>query len=104
MDTMVRVSTTECDTNGHDWLPTGLWDNGDLCIPCKRHGCAAELRMKNYRFRGPDSERIISATGFGTTIDGMELDLEDDPRGGVAKIICREIERIPYLFTSVLRA
>lgn len=93
IDVLERTTNSECATAGHDWAATGLWDNGDLCIPCKRYGCAAELRLKGYRFRGQDSERVISATGFGTAIDGMELDLEDDPQGGVAKIIWREIDR-----------
>ncbi len=65
----------------HDWAATGLYDDGVLCVPCRRPGCEAELRHE------PDGPRLV-ADGF-----TMPYDIEDDERGGVAKIVWREIER-----------
>lgn len=74
-----------CKTNGHDWSPTGVWDEGVMCVPCRRNGCEAELRINK-------SGATIIPTGFKNEVNGIPLDIEDDPQGGVAKIIMREIE------------
>lgn len=72
----------------HTWAKTGLYnEQGEMCVPCSDAECEAELRIRQ------DGSRVISETGFGTTVNGLKLDIEDDPDGGVAKIICREIER-----------
>jgi FkbM family methyltransferase len=76
---------TTCQVNGHDWALTGVYDGGDLCVPCRRKGCAAELRIDSRT-----GQQHINPTGFETVIDGITLDLEDDPEGGVTKIVCRE--------------
>lgn len=75
----------ECNEHGHDWSPTAVWDKGELCAPCRRNGCEAELRRNKAGF-------IINEHGFKNEINGIALDIEDDPQGGVAKIIMREIE------------
>lgn len=70
---------TECSIQGHDWAPVGVYHEGNLHAPCRRNGCKMELKQV---------WQIIE--GAGTSIDGIELDIEDDPLGGVAKVICRE--------------
>jgi FkbM family methyltransferase len=77
----------ECRAKGHDWSPTGVWDGkGELCVPCRRAGCEAELRKTA-------SGWLVNPTGFKEEVNGIALDIEDDPAGGVAKIIMREIEQ-----------
>jgi FkbM family methyltransferase len=81
----------ECKQHGHDWAPTGVWDHdarGEkvMSVPCRRMGCEAELRI--------DRNNVMSIipTGYKAEVNGIKLDIEDDPKGGVAKIIMREIE------------
>lgn len=84
-----------CETEGHVWSPTGVYDkDGNICVPCKRPECAAELRQS------PNGLQVLIGNGFGTDIDGIHLDIEDDPDGGVAKIICREISEL-YAFDTI---
>ncbi|MCK5643727.1 MAG: FkbM family methyltransferase, partial [Gammaproteobacteria bacterium] len=72
----------------HEWLPTGLFDaKGDMSVPCKVQECPAELVIK------PSGTRYVKRTGFAMRINGVDLDIEDDPDGGVAKVICREAGR-----------
>ena len=54
-----------------------------MSVPCLN--CDDEL------FAPP---RRVLADGFSTIIGGKALDLEDDPMGGVKRIVCREIDRI----------
>lgn len=79
----------ECKAKGHDWAQIGVWDNSSgenvMCTPCRRNGCEAELRLAK-------SGVTINPTGFKAEVNGIPLDIEDDPQGGVAKIIMREIE------------
>ena len=70
-----------CKEYGHDWSPTGLYVNGILCAPCRRKGCEAERSVRE----------TISETGFPSSVHGIPLDIDDDPQGGVAKIIMREL-------------
>lgn len=73
-------------------MPTGLWHQGALCFPC-RH-CTAEIR------RTPGQGSEILENSWDTTVHGIKLDLDDDPFGGVAKIVCRELET-SYLVESI---
>lgn len=71
---------SECTEKGHDWVPTGLYlPGGTLMVPCRRKDCKVERQQVWTEVEGP-----------GISIDGVELDIEDDPQGGVAKVICRE--------------
>jgi len=72
----------------HTWAATGVYDNGELCAPCTDPQCEAEARRKK------NGRWVISPTGFGTTINGIKLDIEDDVEGGVAKVICREVAQV----------
>lgn len=73
-----------CKQHGHDWAKVGVWDNGVMCAPCQRQGCTAELRRDKTGFS-------IREDGFKPEINGIPLDIEDDPQGGVAKIVMREV-------------
>ncbi len=85
----LREKADESCEHGHSWASTGLYDNnGDVCYPCKRKGCTAEKRVNRDHKNGR-----INETGFSTSVNGIDLDIDDDPEGGVAKIICREIEQ-----------
>ncbi len=79
----------ECKAKGHDWATIGVWDHSSgenvMCTPCRRNGCEAELRISKGKME-------INPTGFKAEVNGIPLDIEDDPQGGVAKIIMREIE------------
>lgn len=66
-------------SQGHNWAPVGVYHEGNLHVPCRRDGCKMELKQV---------WQVVE--GVGTSIDGIELDIEDDPQGGVAKVICRE--------------
>ncbi len=78
-----------CKASGHDWATIGVWDNSSgenvMCTPCRRNGCEAELRISRGKIE-------INPSGFKAEVNGVPLDIEDDPQGGVAKIIMREIE------------
>lgn len=73
-------------THQHEWAATGLFnEQGELCFPCRDLKCGAMKVVAH-------SEKVVPH-GFSTTINGVKLDIEDDPQGSVAKIVCREIER-----------
>ncbi len=78
-------------TCNHKWARTGLFIGGILCAPCLRNGCEAEYQHDSG---------AIKPGGFPQTVDGIKLDITDDPVGGVAKIIMREIEG-SYDFDSI---
>lgn len=69
----------------HKWLPTGIFDNAHLMhVPCAIPDCPAEMVVK------PDGRRHVKPTGFEMRINGVDLDIEDDPTGSTAKTICKE--------------
>lgn len=72
----------QCQAGQHDWAPIGVYVDGVVHVPCRRKHCKAELRQVWQLVDGP-----------GTSVHGMELDIEDDPQGTVAKTICRETAR-----------
>lgn len=72
-------ASVECQSRGHDWAPVGVYINGLLTVPCRRKNCRIERQQVWREVEGP-----------GLSIDDMKLDIEDDPLGGVAKVICRE--------------
>lgn len=84
---IVGIGFTNLCEAGHDWAATAIWDNGELCVPCRRNGCEAERRQRK------DGMYSIEPRGFKAEANGVALDIEDDPQGGVAKIVLREIEK-----------
>jgi len=72
----------------HVWATTGLYNKRkELCVPCKVPGCPAERR------RLTNGKTVDYPHGFSMTINGIALDIEDDPEGGVAKIVAREVAK-----------
>jgi len=69
----------------HRWSRTGLWEGDTLRVPCLRKWCPAEMAIL------PNGRHVVRDTGFAMETDGVSLDIEDDPNGGVAKIVYREI-------------
>jgi len=87
------VSNAICEREGHDWMPTSLAFEGAWCSPC-RH-CTAEIRCT------PGQEPEIIEDSWDVSVHGIKLDIEDDPFGGVAKVVCRELES-SYLIKSIV--
>ncbi len=89
----------------HEWLPTGIYDHGELCVPCKSPDCSAERRFIINRAAKEDEPQgrwQVFPRGFEMEVGGIPLDIEDDPSGGVSKIVCREarndydLDSIPF--------
>jgi FkbM family methyltransferase len=73
----------------HSWSKTGLWNkDGTISVPCEDPKCMDELI-----FNLTTNAQNIVVKGFNLSPNGIDLDIEDDPTGSVAKIVCREIER-----------
>lgn len=75
----------ECKAKGHAWAPVGIWDNGQLCYPCTRKDCEAELR---HDPRG--DHMTVIPDGFKSEVNGIHLDVDDDP---ICKVIMREVKQ-----------
>ncbi len=71
-----------CEASGHDWAPTAVYIAGILRIPCRRSGCTAGLRRQE--------PWALEPNGFPAAVNGIPLDIEDDPLGGVTKVVMRE--------------
>jgi FkbM family methyltransferase len=74
-----------CADGAHEWASVGLYVDGTLRVPCRRGTCPAELRQTS------DGKATVYPSGFEMVAGGQTLDIEDDPQGGVAKIVMREI-------------
>jgi len=71
----------------HRWAGYGHSDaTGAVIAACLSQQCTAEVRLT------PDGEKEVYLTGAPIVIDGISLDIEDDPIGGVARSIASEIE------------
>jgi len=67
----------------HRWAPIGLYNaDGTLSCPCLEGDCGAEVVIDQI------GGRRYLESGF----DTLGFDIDDDPNGGVSKIICREVE------------
>lgn len=81
-----------CHEKGHDWSKVSVYDGDEIVTPCKR--CAAELRQAR--------DSVVETIGHDTWVNGIDLNLEDDPQGGIVKVVCAEIrngydlDRIPF--------
>lgn len=69
----------------HKWARVGWITGGVLGLPCQDGECTAELLAY------PDGRRIINRGGFAEAMEKVPLDIEDDPSGGVYKVVMREI-------------
>jgi len=62
----------------HRWAPIGIYNtDGSMSTPCL--DCDAEQR-----------NGVVIPHGFPMSICGTDLDIEDDPDVGIARIVCRE--------------
>ena len=82
------TSSEGCRVGGHEphshqWSAMGLYIGGVLHQPCNVPDCAAAL------VDGP-LPRVVSGV-FPNEVAGIPLLLEDDPQGGVAKLVMREL-------------
>lgn len=66
----------------HVWAKTGLYIKGRLHIPCMHSTCGTARVIDN----------ISGAIEVENAFDMDGLDIEDDPTGGVSKIVMREIQ------------
>jgi len=79
----------------HDWAVTGLWVEGQMEVPCREPKCASALV-------GTQQGWVIRSYGYEMQVNGIPLEIEDDPGGSVAKVIVKEIKRNPILTTITL--
>ncbi len=70
----------------HKWAVFGRVEDGKILVPCMEPGCEAWLE------RFADGE-IVHEDGWPTQVHGTKLILDDDEQGGVAKLVCMEIEK-----------
>jgi len=76
----------EAKMRKHNWSNTGVFNSdGTISFPCL--DCFDELM-----FNPENNHKYVIKNGFNHKPNGVELDLEDHPTGGVSKIICREIQ------------
>lgn len=66
------------------WYPTGLWEDGWIHLPSRDKASDKALAIHQ------DGRRKIVG-GWGMAAAGVDLDIEENPQGGTAKIVCREI-------------
>jgi len=79
----------EVTTHVHRWAEIGMYtEAGEFSVPCKHTGCTAELVIHK------NGIREIIQNGYPGTINGVKMDIADDPGGGVSKIVMREVEQI----------
>ena len=88
--------TIDACQRGHDWAAAGVFIDGVGWGPCHRPGCTWGARVM-------DDGALLEREGvFPSEIGGVTLDIQDDPRGGVAKVVMYElahsylVEGIPF--------
>lgn len=79
------AGNVDCALHGHDWSAVGVYIGGVVHIPCKRAGCTAALVQQ------PDGTGTARPGVFDMAVGDTYLDMEDDPQGGVIKIVCYEV-------------
>lgn len=81
-----RIEAEPYPWHVHRWFGYGHADaSGAVIAACQALRCTAEVRLT------ADGEKTVYPTGAPIVIDGIELDIEDDPAGGVARSIASEI-------------
>lgn len=82
-----RIEAEPYPWHVHRWVGYGHSDaSGAVIAACQQAGCTAEVRLTS------DGEKDVYETGAPIVIDGIALDIVDDPTGGVARSIASEIE------------
>jgi FkbM family methyltransferase len=78
-----RIEAEQVPYHRHVWSETGTATAQGLIAPCAIVDCPAELRI--------NGTKDVFATGAPVVVDGITLDIEDDPNGGVKHAIASEI-------------
>jgi FkbM family methyltransferase len=81
-----RPAHLSCRVAGHEWADTKVVRGNEMLVPCLHRGCSAGLNVS------PKGQFIVSEA-FPLSFDGIGLDLEDHPVGGVVKSIIGELGR-----------
>lgn len=79
--TAARQALRKPADHEHRWAATGLYIGGRMHIPCLEPKCSTALTIDN----------ISGALKVENVFDMHGLDIEDDPTGGVAKIVAHEL-------------
>lgn len=80
-----RIEAEPIPWHRHQWSGYGHASGGGIVVSCMVADCPAEAQLT------PDGAKQIHPTGAPLLIDGISLDIADDPRGGVARAIASEI-------------
>lgn len=84
------LASKPVEAHDHRWGNTGLWlSNGRLARPCMVPGCSAYQESGPQQPGYPDGPEVFERGFYPQTA----LIFDDDPQGGVAKIVLREIEQ-----------
>lgn len=83
--TITTTAGARCERDGHSWARTGVYEDGRMLVFCTRPECEAAMREVGFR------RWRLEPTGHGMQVGDIRMDLDDDPIGGVAKLICHEI-------------
>lgn len=89
-----RVETSKAPAgHAHKWAPTSIYINRKLHAPCLAGKCDS----------GRDQSGAVTPGMFPSRIGDLELDIEDDPDGGVSKFVMRECVDAYHLDTLDLK-
>lgn len=84
-----RIEAETVPWHIHRWNGIGTLDNaGRAIVACLVTDCPAEAIMSQ------DGSRAVLQQGAPIVIGDITLDIQDDPQGGVARHIAREIEQV----------
>jgi FkbM family methyltransferase len=89
----LKIDKSKSVEHTHKWARVGLANKGRTVVPCLVGNCEA----------GHSSDGSIIPHAFPAKIGDIELDIEDDPDGGVSKIVAWEIINTYHLDMVDLR-
>jgi FkbM family methyltransferase len=87
-----RIEAEPIPWHRHQWASYGHQNGRGVVQPCLVPSCPAE--------RAGDA---VAPRGFPLTIDGIELDIEDDPNGGQRYAIASEITSVYHLHELIFK-
>lgn len=84
-----RIADERVPFHQHVWGAAGLQTAQGIIAPCAVQDCPAELRI--------NGTRDVADKGHPLIIDGITLDIKDDPNGGVRHEIAGEVTAVYHL-------
>jgi len=84
-----RIAEEPIPFHTHQWAGVGLPTAQGVIAPCLVPDCPAELRV--------NGTREAASRGWSVIVDGITLDIADDPNGGVKHHIAQEIVSVYHL-------